>query len=111
MEITPGKPATELASLMSASLQNARFKERKLREAESDVHSDVVYYSPVVRIDKDTQTAVLQYRNSETGEVSREYPKKAALDIYSETQANTSPVSVPEETEVAEPESHVDVDS
>ena len=86
MEVIPGRPATELASLVSAALQNTRFKDRRAREAESDIRSDVIYYSPVVRIDADTQTAVLQYRNQETGEIQNEFPSKPATDRYAMAQ-------------------------
>lgn len=40
------------------------------------------YFSPVMRIDVDTQKAVLQYRDSETGDVERQYPSKERLKAY-----------------------------
>lgn len=86
MEVTQGRPATELASLVSAALQNTRFKDRRVREAESDVRNEAIFYSPVVRIDADTQTAVLQYRNRETGEIQNEFPSKPASDRYAIAQ-------------------------
>ena len=100
MEINNARPATaELASLTAASVQNDRFKERKSIEAQSDVKSDAVYFSPVIRIDKDTQAAVIQYRDEETGEVQNEYPQPDKVQAYE--QANeTAPPEVREREEV-----------
>lgn len=102
MEVTPNKPATELASLVASSLQNTRFKERRLREAESDVRSEAVFYSPVIRIDTDTQTVVLQYRDSQTGEPVREFPQKAASDVYMAAQENVAAQDIVVEKPVEE---------
>lgn len=43
----------------------------------------VSYFSPVTRIDVDTQKAVLQYRDADTGNVERQYPSKERLRAYS----------------------------
>ena len=40
------------------------------------------YFSPVTRIDVETHTAVLQYRDSATGDVERQYPSKERLKAY-----------------------------
>lgn len=82
MEVTTARPANEAAQLSAASLQNVRFQERRLREAQSDVRNEAVYFSPVIRIDKDTQTAILQYRDSSTGKVEREYPAPPKQGAY-----------------------------
>ncbi|GIL41474.1 hypothetical protein [Roseiterribacter gracilis] len=42
------------------------------------------YVSPVIVIDIDTSTAVLQYRNPDTGKVVRQFPSKLPSDVYSE---------------------------
>lgn len=96
MEITPTRPATELASITAATLQNARFKERRAREAESDVKNTVVYYSPVIRIDAETASAVIQFRDEKTGEIQREYPNiPQGLEAYKSAQG-TAEAEVPE---------------
>lgn len=82
MEVTQARPSTEAATLVAASLQNVRFKERRLRDAQSDVRNQAVFFSPVIRIDHDTQTAVMQFRDGATGEVKREYPNPVKFDIY-----------------------------
>lgn len=74
MEVTPTRPNPELNHLVASALQGSRFKERRQREAESDVHNQVVYFSPVIRIDPETQNVVIQYRDSETGDIKNEYP-------------------------------------
>lgn len=98
MEITPTRPATELASLTASALQTTRFKERRAREAESDVRNQVVYFSPVIKINPETQTAVIQFRDGETGEVKNEYPQKSA-DAYEAAQ-KTAPKSVEKDVDV-----------
>jgi hypothetical protein len=87
MEINSTRPATiEIASVSAAEAQATRFKERKLREAQSDVRNDAVYFSPVIRINPETQAAVIQYRDEETGEVESEYPHKVKADAYQHAQ-------------------------
>lgn len=88
MEINSARPATvEVASLSASDAQATRFKERKQREAQSDVRNEAVYFSPVVRIDRETQSAVIQYRDQETGEVLNQYPNKGkASGAYQQAQ-------------------------
>ncbi len=78
--------AIDIASISAAEAQAQRFKERKLREAQSDVRNDAVYFSPVIRINPETQAAVIQYRDEETGEVESEYPHKVKADAYQQAQ-------------------------
>ena len=92
MEVTAARPSTEAAQLIAASLQNVRFKERRLREAQSDVRSDVVYFSPVIRIDSETQSAIIQYRDGLTGEVQREYPPGEKYGAYRDVDVEMTPV-------------------
>ncbi|GAB5388377.1 MAG: hypothetical protein Alpg2KO_13450 [Alphaproteobacteria bacterium] len=42
-------------------------------QPESKDLSQVQYYSPVITLDVDTQSTILQYRDGMTGEVTREY--------------------------------------
>lgn len=44
--------------------------------AESKDLSQVQYYSPVIKLDVDTQAAILQYRDGMTGEVTREFGRE-----------------------------------
>lgn len=96
MEVTSTRPNTEAAQLVAASLQNVRFKERRLREAQSDVRNEVVYFSPVIRIDRETQSAIIQYRDGSTGEVQREYPTPPKKGAYKDIQVE---VKAPEQSE------------
>lgn len=93
MEVTTSRPNTEAAQIIAASLQNVRFKERRLRDAQSDVRNEVVYYSPVIRIDRETSTAIIQYRDGATGEVQREYPNPPKKGAY--VQAEAKPAEQP----------------
>lgn len=94
MDMNPTRPAPELASLTASALQTTRFKERRTREVHSDVRNEAVFYSPVIKIDSETQNVVLQYRDSETGKIEREYPKEVQVGAYETTQHNTDIIPV-----------------
>lgn len=101
MEINNARPATaELASLTAAAVQTDRFKERKKIEAYSDVKSDAVYFSPVIRIDHETQAAVIQYRDRETGEVKNEYPQQHDKGVHAYEHASQEREAVKADVEV-----------
>ena len=100
MELTPSRPAPELSSLTASTLQSTRFKERKTREVQSDVRNEVVYYSPVIKIDRETASAVIQYRDTKTGEVKNEYPNvPQGVGAYQQAQDTSA-----KDSEVAEVE-------
>ena len=44
------------------------------------------YFSPVVRLDPETQRVVLLYRDPETGDVLSQYPSEKQLKAYGESQ-------------------------
>lgn len=44
------------------------------------------YFSPVLKIDPQTQSVVIQYRNSETGVVTNQYPSEKELKAYASKQ-------------------------
>lgn len=62
-----------------------------------------IYLSPVVRIDNETQTAVLQYRDPTTGKVLRQFPPKAASETYAETEKRSHHAEAPKSVEVTAP--------
>jgi len=103
MEVTAARPTNEAIQLQAASLQTVRFKERRLRDAQSDVRNDAVYFSPVIRIDQETQTAILQYRNSETGQVEREYPAPPKKGAYQDVPQQASVEVVPAPVKAEQP--------
>lgn len=104
METTPTRPTPELNHLIASALQGVRFKERRQREAQSDVQNQVVYFSPVIRIDPETQNVVIQYRDSETGTVTEEYPNipdKMTAYLQAASTTDSEPVIIPVVTEEA----------
>jgi hypothetical protein len=103
MDISNARPSPELASLTAAALQNSRFKERKLREAQSDVRHDAVYFSPVIKIDADSQRAVMQYRDAHTGEIQNQYPSPQRSDSYAQVQARSEAAIEAVERDMPEP--------
>lgn len=92
--------ANDSAAVANASLQNERFKERRQREAQSDVKNEAVFFSPVIRIDKETQSAVIQYRDTTTGEVKNEYPNKKAASNYERADGTASEKSAKNDVKV-----------
>jgi hypothetical protein len=89
MEINSARPAVvEVASSAAASTEQVdRFNQRKVIEAQSDdVKSEAIYFSPVIRIDKDTQSTVIQYRDPNTGQVLQQYPHKSRVSAYEHAQ-------------------------
>lgn len=57
-------------------------KHAKLEEAQSMAKPTFAYFSPVIKIDKATNTAIFQYRDHESGEVTREFPSKSEIEAY-----------------------------
>jgi hypothetical protein len=45
-----------------------------------------IYWSPVVRIDNETQTAVFEYLDPKTGAVLRSYPHQVGSQAYAKAQ-------------------------
>jgi hypothetical protein len=64
------------------------------------------YFSPVLKIDPQTQSVVIQYRNAETGAVTNQYPSEKELKAYAsqqkfadlETEPGTANSAVPAKT-------------
>ena len=52
--------------------------EIKAETSKSDL-AKVQYHSPVIKLEVDTQTAILQYRDGQTGEVTRQYRSDEAI--------------------------------
>lgn len=90
MEVTPTRPTPELNHLIASALQGARFKERRQREADSDIRNDVVFFSPVIRIDAETQNVVIQYRDTQTGEVTDQFPNPEKATAYQHAMETTT---------------------
>lgn len=82
METNISRGSVETASLASSIVQSDRYKERDIRKADSVVRNEVVYFSPVIRIDPGTSTTILQYRDSSTGKVENEYPTPQQIESY-----------------------------
>ena len=55
------------------------------------------YFSPVFRFDKQAQVLVFQFRDSETGDVTRQYPSEKVVKLYRDsapkdaTEASAAP--------------------
>ena len=79
--LTPVAPRPEPAirNLHTDSMQTAMLIEHDALETEL---AKVSYFSPVTRIDVETQRAVLQYRNAETGQLIRQYPSEKQIQAY-----------------------------
>ena len=58
--------------------------QQNFSQADSVVRSDETFFSPVIRIDVENQAAILQFRDTETGEVQREYSSNS-VRVYEES--------------------------
>lgn len=110
MDMIPTRPTPELNHLIASALQGTRFKERRQREAGSDLQNQVVFFSPVVRIDAETQSVVIQYRDTETGEITNEFPNPNRTTAYQHASETTPkemspmiPVDIKETSVTEEP--------
>jgi hypothetical protein len=94
MDLTP-VAATVPAPVAPATqpVQSDPVKQQKLAEAQStSKQQSVVYFSPVIRIDRATSTAIFQYRDKESGEVTREVPSESELQAYLSKDSPDKPV-------------------
>jgi hypothetical protein len=77
-------PNPNVSAQVAQAAHNGRdiIKHAKLEEAQSSAAPHFVYFSPVIKIDKSTNTAIFQYRDRDSGEVTREFPSKSEIDAY-----------------------------
>lgn len=78
----PPNPSVSAQVAQAAHSGRDIVKHAKLDEAQSAAKPAFVYFSPVIKIDKTTNTAIFQYRDRESGEVTREFPSKSELEAY-----------------------------
>lgn len=104
MNITPITSSIPVPAQPVVQEQTDQAKEQKLAEAQAANKQSVVYFSPVIRIDRSTNTAIFQYRDRESGEVTREFPSKAEIDAY-------TPKKSPEPTDSEDEEKHIKEDA
>ena len=100
MNLTPITSAIPVPVQPAPDAQTDQAKEQKLAEAQASKQS-VVYFSPVIKIDRSTSTAIFQYRDRESGEVTREFPTKSEIKAY-ESKASPEPVEDDDQEHVKE---------
>jgi hypothetical protein len=65
------------------------------------------YFSPVFRFDKQARVLVFQFRDSETGNVTRQYPSEKVVQLYRDNAPKdaqaTTPVAASGSEEAADP--------
>ena len=71
-------------------------------KTDSVVKSDETFFSPVIKIDRENQTAILQFRDSETGEVTKEYPSESVKAYEPAERKEPVEVKTTEEAPVKE---------
>ncbi len=86
------RPEPPIRNLDTQSAHTLTLAERD--PLETDL-ARVSYFSPVTRIDVETQTAVLQYRNAETGQLIRQYPSEKQIQAYQ----RAAPADTPEDAD------------
>lgn len=108
MDLTPVSATIPAPVQPAPDVKTDQAKEQKLAEAQASKQS-VVYFSPVIKIDRSTSTAIFQYRDRSTGEVTREFPTKHEIDAYKSKQVDAPVESVKDESH--EEEQHLDEDA
>lgn len=87
MDLTPVSATVPVnpspASQIAQATQTDQVKQTKMAEAQSAGKLSFVYFSPVIKIDRATSTAIFQYRDRESGEVTREFPTGKEIAAYS----------------------------
>lgn len=53
------------------------------------------YFSPVFRFDKQARVLVFQFRDSETGSVTRQYPSEKVVKLYRDNAPKDAPAASP----------------
>jgi hypothetical protein len=53
------------------------------------------YFSPVFRFDKQARVLVFQFRDSETGDVTRQYPSEKVVKLYRDNAPKDGPAPTP----------------
>lgn len=61
------------------------------------------YFSPVVRIDPRTETAVWEVRDPQTGKVTQQFPREATINAYRAQSAETTAAPVVHRAGTEEP--------
>lgn len=107
MDLTPVSATIPAPVQAVPDVKTDQAKEQKLAEAQASKQS-VVYFSPVIKIDRSTSTAIFQYRDRSTGEVTREFPTKGEIAAY-ESKGQQPPVDAPDKKD-DEPQQHVKED-
>lgn len=69
-------------------------------KTDSVVKSDETFFSPVIKIDRENQTAILQFRDTETGEVTKEYPSDSVRAYEPVEREETVEIKATEEKPV-----------
>lgn len=55
------------------------------------------FLSPVFRFDKAARVLVFQFRDSETGDVTRQYPSEKVVKLYRDNAPQATPAAAPSE--------------
>lgn len=118
MDLTPVSATVPVnpspASQIAQATQTDQVKQAKIAETQSAKLS-FVYFSPVIKIDRATSTAIFQYRDGESGEVTREIPTGKEIKAYSKDAVKPVERDEAEVAETddgaAEEEQHVEVDA
>jgi hypothetical protein len=106
MMITPLAPRPDNGAIQGIEARPMTVQADPARDSLERDLAKYSYFSPVLKIDVDTQKAVLQYRNAETGDVERQYPSKERLKAYggSGPGVGAQPAMEPAAEETGSPE-------
>ena len=98
-DIKPSKGHGAEGVLAPTTSSQQKTENVKFVEAQSVVKTEETFFSPVVKIDAQTQAAILVFRDTKTGEVTQEYPNKEKFGAYKTSQKSSSPPTTEKSTD------------
>lgn len=101
------------ADLTARSVSQSNVVQSVASDASSSDGSSILtrppYISPAIRLDYETQQVVLEYRDSSTGEVTKQVPSGSQIDAYNRAEETTLSAIRENQTQVTGSSSDVQV--
>jgi len=84
--LVPSETSNAASAAVPTQSENT---ERRMMELPSPAPNVAAYLSPFIRLDLQTRLAIVQYRDSETGEVQQQYPSPRVVREYQQNRPET----------------------
>lgn len=100
-------PSEVSNAAFAASSARGENSDRQLMELPSPAPNVAAYLSPFIRLDLQTRLAIVQYRDSETGEVQQQYPSPRVVREYQQNLPEESDLRTDTEESEAKPQAKI----